>query len=116
MFDCLILCVVCTQTTPSTSHLDAVGQLWLSVNHHIGAKFDTNASIHHGDDSEGHQTHFHLQQLTGERAAAEGDRCSASLNLHSGAKEPCQLCNTSKPNLKHILSDCTTTVSQGRYR
>lgn len=33
-----------------------------------------------------------------------------------GVKVHCQLCNISNPDLKHILSDCKTALSQGMYR
>lgn len=33
-----------------------------------------------------------------------------------GTEEPCHLCCSPNPNLKHILSGCKTSLSQGRYR
>lgn len=39
----------------------------------------------------------------------------AVTNWH-GAEEPCHLCSSPTPGLKHILSSCKAALAQGRYR
>lgn len=42
--------------TSSTPHLDcSIGQLWLPISNYRGTQFDSNASVHQSDDSEGHE-------------------------------------------------------------
>ena len=52
------------------------------------------------------------------RIRATYDNLPSPRNLLTwfGTEEPCHLCSSPNPNLKHILSGCKTALSQGRYR
>ncbi|CAM4298856.1 unnamed protein product [Leuciscus chuanchicus] len=50
------------------------------------------------------------------RATYDTLPCPRNLHQWFGAEETCSLCNTSNTSLQHILSGCTTALSQGRYR
>lgn len=50
------------------------------------------------------------------RATYDTLPCPRNLHQWFGAEETCSLCNTSNASLQHILSGCTTALSQGRYR